>query len=183
MKEETIMKVWWTSDTHYGANRTLELSRRPFSSTEEMDDYMVEMYNKLVQPDDICYHLGDFGDYDMVKYLNGKVILIMGNYERKDCELNFNNDINAFKKYLMDKGFYNVYENHSWYKDYKMVHEPSKHSKNHFTLFGHIHRAMQVKKFGLNVGVDCNHFRPIDLETVRFFETAIKQYYDSEVFD
>ena len=51
---------------------------------EEMDDYMVEMYNKLVQPDDICYHLGDFGDYDMVKYLNGKVILIMGNYERKD---------------------------------------------------------------------------------------------------
>lgn len=177
-----MSKVWFTSDTHYGANRTLELSRRPFSSTEEMDDYMIEHYNKLVQPNDICYHLGDFGDYEKVKYLNGKVILIMGNYERKDCEVNYGGDILSFKRYLMDLGFHAVYENYSWYKNYKLVHEPSKHSTKHFTLFGHIHRSVQAKRFGLNVGVDCNFFRPIDIETVEFFKTAIEEYYDEEVF-
>ena len=177
-----MVKVWFTSDTHYGANRTLELSRRPFSSTEEMDNYMIEQYNSLVQPNDICYHLGDFGDYEKVKYLNGKVILIMGNYEHTDCENNFGGDMIAFKRYLLDMGFHAVYENHSWYKNYKMVHEPSKHSIKHFTLFGHIHRAVFCKRFGLNVGVDCNFYRPIDVETVEFFKTAIEKHYDEEVF-
>ena len=61
------MKVWFTSDTHYGAQRTLTLSRRPFETVEEMDKTMIDNHNRVVGDDDIVYHLGDFGNYDIVK--------------------------------------------------------------------------------------------------------------------
>lgn len=176
------MAVFFTSDTHFGAFRTLELSRRPFGSVEEMDRCMLDNINAVVSEGDILYHIGDFGDYEKVKEINCDVILVMGNYEHKDCETKFNGDINAFKKYLLDLGFHNIATNYSWFNDMKLVHKPSQHSKHCFTLFGHIHRAVQVKRFGLNVGVDCNFFKPLDLETVMFFRNAIENHYDEEVW-
>ena len=77
-----MSKVFFTSDTHYGSLRAIQLSKRPFSTIEQCDNYMVEKFNNMVtSSNDIVYHLGDFGDYRTVKYLNGKVILIWGNYE------------------------------------------------------------------------------------------------------
>lgn len=31
------MRIWFTSDTHFGSERTLRLSKRPFNSVEEMN--------------------------------------------------------------------------------------------------------------------------------------------------
>mgnify|MGYP001387686297 CR=1 FL=1 len=53
------MTVWFTSDTHFGQQRTLELSRRPFKDVAEMDNTMVKNWNNLVSPKDTVYHLGD----------------------------------------------------------------------------------------------------------------------------
>ena len=39
-----------------------------------------------------------------------------------------------------------------------------------------------VKRNGLNVGVDCHNFRPIDVETIEFYRTAIEKFYDENVF-
>jgi hypothetical protein len=39
-----------------------------------------------------------------------------------------------------------------------------------------------VRKNGLNVGVDCHNFTPIDISTVLFYKEAIEKYYDYEVF-
>jgi calcineurin-like phosphoesterase family protein len=43
-------QTWFTSDTHYGHKRIIELCRRPFASVEAMDDFMVDMHNRFVQP-------------------------------------------------------------------------------------------------------------------------------------
>ena len=75
------MAVFFTSDTHFGAFRTLELSRRPFGSVEEMDRCMLDNINAVVSEGDILYHIGDFGDYEKVKEINCDVILVMGNYD------------------------------------------------------------------------------------------------------
>ena len=40
--------IWFTSDTHFGAKRTLELSRRPFNTVREMDLEMISNWNKRV---------------------------------------------------------------------------------------------------------------------------------------
>ena len=39
-----------------------------------------------------------------------------------------------------------------------------------------------VKKNGLNVGVDCHNFRPINTDTVMFYRNAIEAHYDENVF-
>ena len=34
--------LYFTSDTHFGSERTLELSRRPFNSVFEMDETIIK---------------------------------------------------------------------------------------------------------------------------------------------
>ena len=40
-----------------------------------------------------------------------------------------------------------------------------------------------VKRFGINVGMDCHNFYPIDMQTVLFYHNGILHYYDYEVFN
>ena len=187
------MNIYFTSDTHFGAERTLKLSRRPFNSVKEMDKIMIDNWNKIVGKDDLIFHLGDFGGYERVKELNGKIYLIFGNYERKDLKDKFDNDEEEFRNYLSNLGFSEIwfYNSNCIYKNknskFIMSHEPSKLPKIYekdtdIHLFGHIHEKQLVKRFGLNVGVDCHAFKPVDLDTVLFYDNAIKNFYDEEVF-
>lgn len=64
---------------------------RPFTSTEEMDETMVERWNAVVRPQDTVYHLGDVvinkKSLHHVKRLNGKKRLVRGNHDIfKDAE-------------------------------------------------------------------------------------------------
>jgi calcineurin-like phosphoesterase family protein len=142
--------------------------------------------------DDIIYHLGDFGDYERVKELNGNVTLICGNYEIADIGNKFNSDYKKFMDHVLELGFNDIYINkyHLWIKDNtyctNMVHEPSKLppilNENEYNLFGHIHGLQKVKKRGLNVGVDTHNYYPIDIDTVEFYHNAIRNFYDEDVF-
>lgn len=80
------------SDTHFGHTNTWEKFKcadgsplRPFTSTEEMDETMIERWNAKVQPHDTVYHLGDVviarRHMEKVKRLNGRKILIRGNHD------------------------------------------------------------------------------------------------------
>ena len=77
-----MSNIWFTSDTHFNQQRTLEMSKRPFDNVIIMNNQLVSNWNKTVKPGDTVYHLGDFGDYRMNEFLNGNIILIKGNYER-----------------------------------------------------------------------------------------------------
>lgn len=178
-----MSKIWYTSDTHFGSERTLELSKRPFKSVEEMDNTIISNWNKVVAPEDYVFHLGDFGDYERVKELNGKIVLVKGNYENKDTLTTLED--------LKNYGFIRVHGNACHYFIKKgsekyfisMGHEPSKvKSYNGINLFGHVHKLCMIKPYGLNVGTDCHNFYPIDFDTVLFYYNAIKNHYDNEVF-
>jgi len=51
---------WFTADAHFGDHRTINLHRRPFASTAEMDQALVAGWNALVGPTDEVWRLGDF---------------------------------------------------------------------------------------------------------------------------
>ena len=73
--------------THFGHAKIIKLCNRPFSSIEEMDEKMIEMWNETVGPNDRVIHLGDFSfkarNADAyLKRLNGEIILIQGNHDR-----------------------------------------------------------------------------------------------------
>ena len=68
-----------------------------------------------------------------------------------------------------------------------MSHEPSlikntQIDKTHINLFGHLHKLCMIKPYGINVGVDCHNFKPIDFDTILFYHEQLLTYYDDEVF-
>jgi len=83
------MTTFFTSDTHFNHIKILEYeaSSRPFKTTQDMDEVLIENWNKVVTPTDTVYHLGDFmmGQRDTAlvyrQRLNGKIILVMGNHD------------------------------------------------------------------------------------------------------
>lgn len=181
-------KVLFTSDTHFGQIRTLEYSKPPFKNIEEMNQTIIRNWNKIVNKNDLVYHLGDFGDLNYIEKLNGNIILILGNYEIKYMKENFNNNFNEFKKYLISLGFKDVIKKgkiiklpNSKEKIY-LTHKPTDCKETLFNLFGHIHNLCKVKKFGLNVGTDCFNYTPSTIEEVLFYKQAIEKYYDQDVF-
>ena len=85
-------------------------------------------------------------------------MLILGNNEKRLVSQRFDGDFEKFRKYLIEKGFYDVIENGLelemlGYKLY-LTHEPKNHKEGYINLFGHIHGCCFVKKYGFNVGID-----------------------------
>lgn len=75
---------FYISDLHFGHKNAIKFDNRPFSSVEEMNEILVQRWNKVVHPEDTVYVLGDFfwKRKDMLIYLprlSGKIILICGN--------------------------------------------------------------------------------------------------------
>jgi calcineurin-like phosphoesterase family protein len=177
------MAVFYTADTHFGEERTLTFSRRPFANVREMDDTMVSRWNSLVQSDDTVYHLGDFGDLETARRLNGHILLLLGNYEREAIaqgEITLASLQAYFSQVIEGPVLLHALEGTG--EQIALVHEPSHRRMEMFNLFGHIHQLQMVKRNGLNVGVDCHDFAPVSLETILFYKEAIQKHYDREVF-
>lgn len=166
--------IYFTSDTHFNQQRTLELSKRPFETLEEMNTTLINNWNKTVKPEDTVYHLGDFGDITYREHLNGRVILLTGNYELKDYTYS---ELNSYFD-IIEKPTTITIDNHEFY----LVHEPIDQHPHKFNLFGHIHKLQMVKRNGLNVGTDCHNFTPISLDDVLWYKNAIDNFYDENVF-
>ena len=84
--------VFLVSDTHFGHSGVCRFMRndgvtklRPFDNPEEMDEFMVEAWNKKVRPNDKVYHLGDVvinrKALGIMRRLNGDKVLIRGNHD------------------------------------------------------------------------------------------------------
>ncbi|QNL29392.1 calcineurin-like phosphoesterase [Enterococcus phage iF6] len=182
-----MSKIWFTSDTHFGQERTFKYSMRGmyFDNVEHADLAMIERWNDVVDEEDTVYHLGDFGNFEVAKQLKGKIHLLFGNYERDG------------------KGGFITPEQENYFEFVRkgtavtlvdqrlvLVHEPShmsysedKIKDGYFGLFGHIHEKQKVKRNALNVGVDVHNFTPVSLETVEFYRNAIQNVYNAECFD
>ena len=181
-----MRKIFFTSDTHFGQQRTFDLSMRSmyFKDVEEMDLEMISRWNEVVSPYDIVYHLGDFGDFDVAKKLNGDIIMLEGNYEKKP-EYSISEKQRKYFKHIWSREIAHYYDSDSKVevREFAMVHEPENaRDYNGFYLFGHIHEKQKVKKNGLNVGVDVHNFTPVSEETVEFYRNAIQNIYDDNCF-
>lgn len=80
------MAVWFTSDTHFGDRRALNIDRRPYPDLAAHDAGLIANWNERIAPDDTVWHLGDvaLGPSDtriaeIVGSLNGVKHLIIGN--------------------------------------------------------------------------------------------------------
>lgn len=138
------MSIFYVADTHFFHQNILKYcsETRPYSCIDEMNETMIDVWNKKVKPNDIVYHLGDvgFGDVNKINNifdrLNGKEFrLLVGNHDTKFLK---NED---FCKKFSDIRVYN--EEKLFGENVVMMHYPiaSWHRKNYgaIMLHGHCH--------------------------------------------
>ena len=84
-----MSKVFFTADLHFGHENVIKLDGRPFANVEEMDEELIRRWNAKVGKGDLVYVLGDMiwqyhndGAAELIKKLNGQIILIKGNHDR-----------------------------------------------------------------------------------------------------
>lgn len=80
--------TFFTSDSHFFHKKIIEYQKnRGCSSVEEMNELLIDNWNKTVSPDSTVIHHGDFSFSSKTNIssvrarLNGRIILIMGNHD------------------------------------------------------------------------------------------------------
>lgn len=177
---------WITSDWHLGEDR-MALMMRPFKDQVDNLESIIQRHNSVVEKDDLVIFVGDAINqnkpefFDNISRLNGVKVLIRGNHDRPYTD-------EDFKKYfalIVPEG--DGIDLEVRVKDepvqFWATHYPSQAREDKFNLVGHIHSAWKVQLNSINVGVDCNHFYPLDLDVnIPFLYTAIKDVYDDDVW-
>jgi len=99
--------IWFTGDTNFFNDDVMRDLGRPFSNTYDMNDYIVEKWNRKVGKNDIVYHLGNFGDAEkkelskLISRLNGRINLIVGATDKNENILSLRNKL-ASVNYRLD---------------------------------------------------------------------------------
>ena len=132
-------KIFMISDTHFGdSGSIIKYEGRPFRDGLEMDEAMIENWNRTVGPEDTIYHLGDLAcgrTKEEIKNLVGRLvghkILVMGNHDR---------DMSV--REWMEAGFDEVYPLPVILNEfYILSHEPLyvNRAAPYANIFGHVH--------------------------------------------
>ena len=171
--------IFFTSDTHFGHSKIIDYCKRPFSSIEEHDKTLIQNWNNVVGQDDTVFHLGDFAYgnsqfiANIIKQLNGNIILIKGNHDLRNMNpalYNIFSDAVCQARILIDKQ--TVYLNHFPFLCFE--HGDINLYKDNYSiqLFGHVHSGPLTSSEDVNrlnilfptqydVGVDNNNYTPI----------------------
>ena len=139
--------------THFGHEKIIFKADRPFSSLEEMDETMIENWNKMVRRQDTVWHLGDFcfgGRNYYMDRLNGNIMAVRGNHDPKSW-----GDLMRVIKRFGHKITLCHYPMESWNGSY--------HGTPHFHAHTHSPSFNSGPRRG-NVCVEAIGYRPIPLE-------------------
>jgi len=164
-----MSEIWFTADTHFGHENIIRYCKRPFTTVREMDETIIENWNKKVCPGDSVYHLGDFAwaresrtVEKLLQRLNGQVHLILGTHDKAAVR-----KANGFVE-KRDLKRIKVGE-----QDIVLCHYAMRvWDKSHFgsyQLYGHSHGTLPDDEnlFSTDVGVDRWSFMPVSFEEIR----------------
>lgn len=130
-----MIDTYFISDTHFGHKNILEYEKeaRPFDSLEEMNEKIIENWNKTVRPKDVVFHLGDFAfgkfNINIAERLNGRKKLVLGNHDVYD--------INTYLRY-----FERIYGAFHWNRcilTHVPVHPSNLGNRFWINVHGHLH--------------------------------------------
>lgn len=172
------MNIFFTSDFHFYHTNIIKYCNRPFSSVEEMNETLIENYNKVVKKSDTVYILGDFAFCSKPKYaeiiqrLNGRIHLIKGNHDRKMSHTFLESQFVWVKDY---------YELKHDGKKICLFHYPmSSWNKSHhgsFHAYGHVHNIQLMLGRAMDVGVDSCGYSPVHIDTFIDGANVLHEYW------
>ena len=198
-EDDPLSKIYFTSDLHFGHENVIRFDNRPFETVDEMDAELVRRWNAKVDRGDLVYVLGDMiwktkndDALNIIKSLNGQIILIKGNHDRFLSNSKAKNALAAVKDYddicvtledgttrrcVLSHYFIPMYNGHR----YQGIHL---HGHSHFTDEAdfEIDLAEQLNNQGIrneiyNVGCMYWNYEPVTLdENLRHGRTIRPNY-------
>jgi len=176
------LTIWFYSDPHFGHAGIIDRCGRPYDSVQEMDEKLIQNYQKCVKPRDDVYILGDVamkGSHEKIlRRLPGNKHLIVGNHDwNKNTRIT-----DSHKEALRSWGYAWVKDTHLlcvknyhgpkdhlyiWLAHYAHLTWPKKHSKGAWHLFGHSHGNLEGTGLSTDVGVDCWDYAPVSLSQIK----------------
>lgn len=159
-------KVWFISDLHLNHRNIIPYCARPFESVEEMNEVLIENWNKRVKNGQRVFCLGDFALCERDKIielgqrLNGRKILVFGNHDGASIE-----------SYRL-AGFEQVSRYPLLFGNLMLSHTPLSWCP-YVNVHGHIHNKRiedctdlykGILANYINVSADVTNFAPIELE-------------------
>lgn len=178
------MSILFTSDTHFGHERILELEGRPFASTAEMNEALIDNWNGAVGNNDTVYHLGDavMGSFaenvKLLSRLNGQIVLVPGNHDRVSSVYHAKDAARErFRQMYLDQGIYIAPEqiHDVIVKGVSLSHFPFTDDRfpemcpvdnGQWLIHGHVHSEWQINGRQINVGVDVWDYTPVAFDIV-----------------
>lgn len=166
------MKTFIISDTHFNHTKILTFTDyegnkvRPFETVEEMDETLIDNWNKTVSVNDKVYHLGDVvinrRSLSLLDRLNGRKVLIRGNHDIWDTK--------DFLKYFTN--IHGTYKLDKYILSHVPIHPDSIPLWCLCNIHGHLHNNRvklnnEVDKRYFNASVELNNYTPIDFELIR----------------
>ena len=169
-------EIWLTSDLHFSHNREFIYRPRGFENIEEMNEAIIENWNKIVKAKDLVFILGDImlGNNDIgitcLERLNGTFSIVRGNHDT-DTRIKLYRE--SDKVMEVNDAYYYKYGKYHFY----MTHYPcltgnlEKESLTQMTLNLHGHTHSQKKFFYdlpycYNVGMDSHNCSPISIDQI-----------------
>ena len=174
-----MSEIFFTSDTHFGHEKSFLFEPRGFSSVEEMNETIIENWNKTVKPGDIVYHLGDtmlndntYG-LECFKRLNGQIFLIYGNHDtdaRKNLlftELS-GKMLGGWYAWVIKYGKLSIYMSH--YPTITSNFDQKHFSQHVIAVHGHTHQRTNwldpKNPFLYHVGLDSHNNTPVHIDEI-----------------
>lgn len=171
--------IFFTSDTHFCHQREFLWGPRGFSNVEEMNEAIVERWNKVVKPEDIVYHLGDtmLNDnekgIECFKRLNGQIFLIFGNHDTQNrinalFETCMHKVIGGWYAYVIKYGKLSLYLSH--YPTLTTNFDDKHFNQHVINLHGHTHQQENWldpnNPFMYHVGLDSHNCTPVHIDEI-----------------
>ena len=158
------MATFFTSDSHFGDHRTLNIHKRPFASVVEMDERLVARWNEIVGEGDEVWHLGDFArklaDVPvLLQRLNGRKHLVRGNNDPPGIEaLPGWASVSDYRELELDGRRLVLchYPFRSWNRQHRGA----------INFHGHSHGKLKPIPRQFDVGVDARDFRPVTIDQI-----------------
>jgi calcineurin-like phosphoesterase family protein len=174
------MTTYFTSDTHFDHANIIKYCNRPFKNVDEMNEAMVEGWNRVVTPQDTVYHLGDFtlGNtkhfWKWVNRLNGAQIYVLpGSHDQlwtKDFPDSYHGVCVHLAEPLVSLEFPEILSITGRPQVLVLCHYAMRvWDRSHFGawhLYGHSHGTLLGFGLSFDIGVDSNGFAPVSLEEV-----------------
>lgn len=157
------MRTFFTSDTHFGDHRVLNIRPRPYASTGDMDADLIRRWNALVSPADEVWHLGDFARTarhaaTVLPQLNGRKHLVVGNNDPAPDTVDGWESIQTYAEIERAGRF--LVLSHYPFRSWNRQHRGS------LNLHGHSHGQLKPLPRQIDVGVDLWGFAPVVIDAL-----------------